>query len=225
MPLLARALLHHNQRLQAATGTHNRHSGSVASRPLSPGPDEEYYNYNLAGYIVGNAVTDEVYDGVGQVEFAFDLGLIDPDTYHTVKQTCKVIRAELSVSHSRHSRVRVCMRLNLVHTCFGRTVVLASRHTSVVLVVGRGLARKLACQSVGGVVVRLTVTSTRADWLAWGRAVLAACSGPTDQVRQTPSMPTPDNLTGACSACFWQWQSSLSCFFRHVSEPSLRLLL
>jgi len=79
VPLLTRALVRHNQRLQSDQ------TQSSASHAVSEVP-----TYNLAGYVVGNAVTDDLYDGVGQVEFAYGLGLIDPLTYHRVKQICKV---------------------------------------------------------------------------------------------------------------------------------------
>lgn len=46
----------------------------------------------MAGYIVGNAVTDDLFDTSGQADFAFSMGLVDLDTYKEVKQTCKVGR-------------------------------------------------------------------------------------------------------------------------------------
>lgn len=88
VPLLTSALLRHNQRLQQqlrqqqqAGGSDTDSSGSAGSVP-----------YNLAGYIVGNAVTDDLFDTSGQADFAFSMGLVDLDTYKEVKQTCKVGR-------------------------------------------------------------------------------------------------------------------------------------
>jgi serine carboxypeptidase-like clade 1 len=78
VPLLARALLRHNERLKQP---------GAATTSSSSGWNQLY---NLAGYLVGNAVTDGMYDGPGQVDFAFGMGLIDPDTYKDVKRTCKV---------------------------------------------------------------------------------------------------------------------------------------
>jgi hypothetical protein len=87
VPLLTRALLHHNQRLQQQQQQHLAAANTAHSSAGNQGFDTPY---NLAGYIVGNAVTDDVYDGSGQVEFAYGNGLIDPDTYQSVKRTCKV---------------------------------------------------------------------------------------------------------------------------------------
>lgn len=85
VPLLTRALLRHNQRLQQqASSSTDNNSGSNSDSSSSD------LEYNLAGYIVGNAVTDDFYDGSGQAEFAFGMGLIDPETYKMVKRTCKV---------------------------------------------------------------------------------------------------------------------------------------
>lgn len=100
VPLLARALLRHNQRIhqqqqlqQAAGATPGSPSHSGSS--TASGSDRVY---NIVGYVVGNAVTDDMYDFGGQVDFAFSLGLIDPDTFHLVKQTCKVSPQILSNS-------------------------------------------------------------------------------------------------------------------------------
>jgi serine carboxypeptidase-like clade 1 len=98
VPLLARALLRHNQRvrqqqqLQAAGKTPGSPSHSSSSSSTARRSDRVY---NVAGYVVGNAVTDDMYDFGGQVDFAFSLGLIDPDTYRLVKQTCKVRTLDL----------------------------------------------------------------------------------------------------------------------------------
>ncbi|GFH13194.1 carboxypeptidase [Haematococcus lacustris] len=42
----------------------------------------------LQGYAVGNGVTDDVFDGNAQPEFAYNLGLIDPPTYQTLQEVC-----------------------------------------------------------------------------------------------------------------------------------------
>jgi carboxypeptidase C (cathepsin A) len=73
VPLLTQRLLQHNQRLQDS-----RRSSSSSRR------------YNLAGYIVGNAVTDDAVDSRGQVEYAYGLGLVDPGTYKDTLRTCEV---------------------------------------------------------------------------------------------------------------------------------------
>ena len=105
VPLLMRALLQHNQRLKqhqqpqrthTPAHTHTQmHANSKGTSQPGSGLHGAEERYNLAGYIVGNAVTDDIYDGIGQVEFAFGLGLIDPQTYHYVKQTCKVCASSI----------------------------------------------------------------------------------------------------------------------------------
>ncbi|WIA44590.1 hypothetical protein OEZ86_007312 [Tetradesmus obliquus] len=72
VPLLTQRLLQHNQRL------HSSGSSSSSSRP-----------YNLAGYIVGNAVTDDAVDYRGQVDYAYNLGLVDPGTYKQTLAICE----------------------------------------------------------------------------------------------------------------------------------------
>ncbi len=42
----------------------------------------------LQGYATGNGVTDDFYDGNGQPEFAYNMGLIDPATYDTLIDVC-----------------------------------------------------------------------------------------------------------------------------------------
>jgi hypothetical protein len=95
VPLLARALLRHNERVRRHH--HQQQQQQLAgknpssSRSSSSGIASSFDRiYNIEGYVVGNAVTDDFYDFGGQVDFAFSLGLIDPDTFHLVKQTCKV---------------------------------------------------------------------------------------------------------------------------------------
>lgn len=92
VPVLARALLRHNQRLHQQ----QPHASAAASSTGVQGQDPPA-GYNLVGYVVGNGVTDDVYDGSGQVEFAFGLGLIDPQTYKAVKHTCKVSMAGVTL--------------------------------------------------------------------------------------------------------------------------------
>ncbi len=43
---------------------------------------------NLKGYMVGNAVTDDVIESNGQIEFAYGMGLIDPTMYSRLKKDC-----------------------------------------------------------------------------------------------------------------------------------------
>jgi carboxypeptidase C (cathepsin A) len=78
VPLLTQRLLQHNQELAAGSSS----SGSSSSSRGQP--------YNLAGYIVGNAVTDDATDSRGQVEYAYGLGLVDPGTYKDALDTCQV---------------------------------------------------------------------------------------------------------------------------------------
>eukprot|EP00879_Flechtneria_rotunda_P016121 GHRR01016863.1.p1 GENE.GHRR01016863.1~~GHRR01016863.1.p1 ORF type:complete len:501 (+),score=113.92 GHRR01016863.1:376-1878(+) len=68
-------------------GQHGSHDKPVKS--TDSGVALHTTMYNLAGYILGNAVTDDYYDGNGQLEFAYGLGLIDPDTYQDAHSICK----------------------------------------------------------------------------------------------------------------------------------------
>mmetsp|Transcript_26433 Transcript_26433/g.57660 ORF Transcript_26433/g.57660 Transcript_26433/m.57660 type:complete len:507 (+) Transcript_26433:49-1569(+) len=43
---------------------------------------------NLKGYMTGNGVADDEFDGNGQVEFAFGMGLMDPDTHLQLSSLC-----------------------------------------------------------------------------------------------------------------------------------------
>jgi hypothetical protein len=79
--LLTQRLLQHNQRATAGSSS----SGSSSSSSSKP--------YNLAGYIVGNAVTDDATDSRGQVEYAYGLGLVDPLTYKATLDKCEVCTA------------------------------------------------------------------------------------------------------------------------------------
>lgn len=91
VPLLAQRLLKARQR-----------GGSTAS---SGGG-----RYNLAGYIVGNAVTDDAYDTAGQVEYAYGTGLIDPTTHDAVLHTCQVRPAQQQPPPRKHLRaLRECV--------------------------------------------------------------------------------------------------------------------
>jgi hypothetical protein len=45
-------------------------------------------HFQLQGYAIGNGVTDDVYDGNAQPEFAYGMGLIDPPTYTELRTTC-----------------------------------------------------------------------------------------------------------------------------------------
>jgi hypothetical protein len=53
---------------------------------------------------VGNAVTDDAYDGPGQVEYAMGHGLIDASTRDAVTETC-----EVGASARAHVCVCVCL--------------------------------------------------------------------------------------------------------------------
>lgn len=86
VPLFTQRLLQHNQQ-QAAKRTS---AAPTAAAAAVTSEDEEPEVYNLVGYIVGNAVTDDEFDGNGQVDFAYGMGLIDPATYKSTRSICKV---------------------------------------------------------------------------------------------------------------------------------------
>lgn len=65
VPLLAEAIVQHNQ---AASGNDG---------------------INLVGYMVGNGVTDDYYDGQAQVEFAYGMDLIDTSMFRYIQDACK----------------------------------------------------------------------------------------------------------------------------------------
>lgn len=44
--------------------------------------------FHTQGYATGNGVADDVYDGNGQAEFAYNMGLLDPPTYVHLRDVC-----------------------------------------------------------------------------------------------------------------------------------------
>lgn len=66
-------------------------------------------DFNVQGYLIGNPVTDDVFDGNAIVSFAHGMGLI-PDKLFKVKT---IVRANLKLHHSHITNVYLLYTLDI----------------------------------------------------------------------------------------------------------------
>ena len=84
VPMLAQLIVKHNAQQQ------ERQQQQLLGRayPRIP-PLTHPHPINLVGYMIGNAVTNDAFDGNGQVEFAYGMGLIAPPLQEALQADCQ----------------------------------------------------------------------------------------------------------------------------------------